>query len=102
MNVLEAKAKAVAGAVVTAIVSYVGLAIIQGQILTAHGLELAAAGAVLTFLGVHQAPKNKERAPKRRVRADAGLVAQTVVLWLAIAVLALILILLLIHHVHVR
>lgn len=64
-QLLEAKAKAIAGAVVTAVVSYVGLAIIQSQVLTLHGLELAAVSAVLTFLGVHQAPRNKR--PK-----DAG------------------------------
>jgi ABC-type Co2+ transport system permease subunit len=62
---LEAKVKAVVALVVSGVVAYVASAIIAGQVLTLHGLEIAAATAVLSFLGVHQAPANKKRKARK-------------------------------------
>lgn len=61
---LEARAKAVAAAIVTAVVAYASTAITHSTVITAHGLEAAAVGAVVAFVGVHRVP-NKP-APKPR------------------------------------
>lgn len=65
LAVLAVRIKAVAAAVVSAVASYVATAVVAGQVLTMHGLEVAAATAVLSFLGVHQAPANKNRKAKK-------------------------------------
>ena len=59
--ILAARVKAIAAAVASGVASYAATAIIAGQVLTLHGLEVAAATAVLAFLGVHQAPANKAK-----------------------------------------
>lgn len=53
---LEHRAKAIAGAVLAATVTYATTALTTGNALTAHGLEGAAAAALLAGLGVHQVP----------------------------------------------
>jgi hypothetical protein len=53
-KILKAKAKAIAGAIISAAVAYIGTAATTGNPATVHGLELAAAAAACTFLGVHQ------------------------------------------------
>ena len=58
--ILSSRVKAAAAFVASAVVSYVASAIATGSVLTLHGLEIAAATAVLTALGVHQAPANKK------------------------------------------
>lgn len=58
---IEARIKAVAALVVSAVVTYIATAVVSGTVWTAHGLEVAAATALLTAVGVHQAPKNKIR-----------------------------------------
>lgn len=57
-SIITDRIKAVAAGVGAAVVSYIATAIATGSILTVHGLEVAAATAVLTALGVHQAPAN--------------------------------------------
>ena len=91
-TVLENKAKALAGALITALVSYAALAFQQGTALTLHGLEAAAVGAVVGFLGVHQAPRNKER-------RDAGF-ADGVVITIAALVVIACGIVYLVKHIH--
>lgn len=93
---LEAKAKAVAAAVVTAVVGYVALALQQQSALTVHGLEAAAAGAVLGFLGVHQAPKNKERKTAHR---QAGYTPVEAVVAVCCLVILVLLIVFLVQHI---
>ena len=92
-TVLENKAKALAGALITALVSYAALAFQQGTALTLHGLEAAAVGAVVGFLGVHQAPANKKRAHA----GDAGYSLIEVCFALVLLVIALVI---LFHYVH--
>lgn len=58
--VITARIKAVAALVTSGVVSYVASAIVAGSVLTLHGLEVAAATAVLAALGVHQAPANRK------------------------------------------
>jgi len=60
---LTARIKAVAALIASGVASYAATAIIAGQVLTLHGLEVATATAVLAFLGVHQAPANRK--PKK-------------------------------------
>ena len=96
-TLIESKAKALAGAVITAIVGYAALALQQGTALTLHGLEAAAAGAVVGFLGVHQAPKNKQR---HKTAADAGMtIVEAVVAIIGLLVIVW-LVVFLVHHTH--
>ena len=90
---IENKAKALAGALFAAIAGYGATAIIAGTVLTLHGLEVAAAGAVVTFLGVHQAPRNKDR----RKAKDAGYSLIEVCFALVLIVIAMVI---LFHYVH--
>lgn len=53
------RVKAVVAGAASAVVSYVALAIVTGTVWTLHGVEVAAATAVLTALGVHRAPANR-------------------------------------------
>lgn len=64
-HVIEARVKALAALVASGVGAYAASAIAVGQVLTVHGLEVAAATAVLTFLGVHQAPANRHDKPKK-------------------------------------
>lgn len=64
---IAARAKAIAAAVSTAVVTYIGEAIIHGTPWDVHGVELAAIGAVLVGLGVHQIPNAKPRQIIQRV-----------------------------------
>lgn len=69
---LEYRAKALAAAVAGAVVAYVATAVQSGDPLTLRGAVAAAVGAVVSGLGVHQAPRNapqprKRRAPQKKV-----------------------------------
>ena len=68
LDQLAHRAKAVAGFVVAGIATYVGDAIISGHAVTGHGAELAAVAAVMTAIGVHQAPSNKKAKSPANVR----------------------------------
>jgi hypothetical protein len=64
LNQLAHRAKALAGAVLAAVVAYAGDAIQSGTALSLHGAEMAAVAAVVTGLGVHQTVNAKN--PKKR------------------------------------
>lgn len=59
---LAHRAKAIAGAVIGAAVSYAGTAVITGTVFTWHGLEAAAVAAAMTGLGVHTVPNRPKKA----------------------------------------
>lgn len=61
VNLFAPRVKAVVAFVAGGVVSYIASALVAGQILTLHGLEVAAATAALTALGVHRAPANKPK-----------------------------------------
>lgn len=63
---IENKIKAIFAAVTSGVVSYFLTAATTGNVATLHGAEVAAATAVLTFFGVHEAPANKPKPAKRR------------------------------------
>jgi len=63
-HLIEARIKALAALVASGVAAYAASALAAGQVLTVHGLEVAAATAVVAFLGVHQAPENKKRKKK--------------------------------------
>lgn len=58
------KAKAICGAVLAAVVGYLGTALATSTAITLHGLEVAAVGALAVAVGVHQTPNRKHRAKK--------------------------------------
>lgn len=70
-ELIEDRIKALVGSVVSGITGYVALAIINHTALTLQGLEVAAASAVTTFLGIHEAPQNTDRAHRQQPRKAA-------------------------------
>lgn len=91
---IEARVKAIAAAIGAAIGAYLLTALTTGTAATLHGLEVAAGTAALAFLGVHQAPKNKDR---HRAAADAGYGLVEMCFALLLIVIALVI---LFHYVH--
>lgn len=63
---IENKIKAIFAAVTAAVASYWLTAATTGNVVTLHGVEVAAVTAVLTFFGTHEAPANKPLPTKRR------------------------------------
>lgn len=55
---LEHRVKALAAAVLGAVIAYAATAVQAGDPLTIHGLIAAAVGALAAGVGVHQAPAN--------------------------------------------